>query len=180
MDIVGLLRSLEASGVAAWLRGSLYAFPLIEAFHVIGLTLVFGTVAVIDLRLLGIASVRRPFATLASESMKWTWAAFALTAATGMLMFSTDAVVYSRNVQFRFKMALLVLAGINVLIFNATAGRTVRRWNSDRAAPLSGRLAGAFSLLLWIAVIFLGRWVGFTSGTDVAPDIDTIIDLNRF
>ena len=75
--------------------------------------------AIIDLRLLGLASVRRPFSKLASEIMKWTWAAFALTAATGLLMFITDAVAYSRNIQFRFKMSLLVLAGINMLIFNA-------------------------------------------------------------
>jgi hypothetical protein len=180
MDIVELLRSLESSGPAAWLRGSLYAFPLIESFHVIGLTMVFGSIAVIDLRLLGLASVRRPFATLASEIIKWTWAAFGLTAATGVLMFSTNALAYYQNLQFRFKMSLLVLAGINMLIFNITAGRRVHRWSTDKAAPLSGKLAGAFSLLLWIGVIFLGRWVGFTKAIDLTPDIDILINLDRF
>jgi hypothetical protein len=178
--MVGLLRSLEASGLATWLRGSLYAFPLIESFHVIGLTLVFGMIAIVDLRLVGLASTRRPFATLASETIRWTWAAFALTAATGVLMFSTNAVAYYQNLQFRFKMALLVLAGINMLIFNFTAGRSVHRWNTDRTAPLSGRLAGALSLLLWIGVIFLGRWVGFSKATDLTPDIDILINLDRF
>ena len=181
MDIVAFIRSLEASGLAAWLRGSLYAFPLIESLHVIGLTMVFGTVAIIDLRLLGLASVRRPFAALASDITKWTWAAFGLTATTGVLMFSTNALAYYQNVQFRFKMALLVLAGINVLVFNITAGRSVHRWNTDKAAPPSGRLAGALSLLLWIGVIFLGRWVGFTRGTDVTtPDSEILDNLNRF
>ena len=180
MNILELLRSLEASALAAWLRDSLYAFPLIESLHVIGLTMVFGMAAIIDLRLLGVASVRRPFATLASDTMRWTWAAFGLTATTGLLMFSTNPLVYYQNVQFRFKMALLVLAGINVLIFNTTAGRSVHRWNTDTVAPLSGRLAGALSLLLWIGVIVLGRWVGFTRATDVTPDIEILIDLNRF
>ena len=180
MNIVELLRSLEASGLASWLRGTLYAFPLIESFHVIGLTMVFGTVAIIDLRLLGLASVRRPFAALASDTMRWTWTAFALTATTGALMFSTNPVAYYQNVQFRFKMALLVLAGINVLVFNTTAGRNVDRWNSDKAAPRAGKLAAAFSLLLWIGVIFLGRWVGFTKATDLTPDTDILINLERF
>jgi len=180
MDIVQLLRSLESSGLAAWLRGSLYAFPLIESFHVIGLTMVFGTVAIIDLRLLGLASAGRPFATLASETIKWTWAAFALTAATGALMFSTNAVAYYQNLHFRFKMSLLVLAGINVLVFTMTAGRSVDRWNAHKAAPLSGKLAGAVSLLLWIGVIFMGRWVGFTKVTDLTPDVDILINLDRF
>src|SRR5688572_1621916 len=123
MNLTAVLQSIESSGLAAWLRGSLYAFPLIESFHVIGLTMVFGSIAVIDLRLLGLASVRRPFATVASEIIKWTWAAFGVTAATGLLMFSTNALAYYQNLQFRFKMSLLVLAGINMLVFNITAGR---------------------------------------------------------
>ena len=180
MNILEFLRSLESSGPAAWLVGSLYAFPLIESFHVIGLSLVFGTIAILDLRLLGLASVRRPFATVASDITKWTWAAFGLTAVTGALMFITNPVAYYQNLQFRFKIALLVLAGLNVLIFNVTAGRRVQRWNADKAAPLAGRLAGACSLLLWIGVIFLGRWVGFTKAADLTPDIDVLRNLERF
>ena len=180
MKIIEVLRSLEASGLAAWIKGSLYAFPLIESVHVIGLTMVFGTIAILDLRLLGIASVRRPFAALASEIMTWARAAFALAVSTGVLMFITNPVAYYQNLQFRLKMSLLLLAGINVLIFNVTAGRSIRRWNTDRAAPLSGKLVGVFSLLLWIGVIFLGRWVGFTKTTDLTPDIDILRELERF
>jgi hypothetical protein len=180
MDITRLLQSIESSGLAAWLRASLYAFPLIESLHVIGLTMVFGTVAIIDLRLLGLASARRPFATLAAETIRWTWAAFAVTAATGVLMFSTNALSYYHNLQFRLKMAMLVLAAINVLVFNITVGRSIDRWNTDKAAPLAGKLAGAISLLLWIGVIFLGRWVGFTKVPDLTPDLDILINLDRF
>ena len=180
MNLLEMLRSLESSGAAGWLRLSLYAFPLIESFHVIGLAMVFGTIAVFDLRLLGLASVRRPFAAVASDVTKWTWAAFGLTAVTGVLMFITNPVAYYQNLQFRFKMSLLVLAGLNMLIFNMKTGRSLHRWNWDKAAPLSGRLAGAFSLLLWIGVIFLGRWVGFTKGTDLTPDIDILNNLERF
>jgi hypothetical protein len=180
MDVVELLRSLESSGLVAWLRNSLYAFPLIESFHVIGLTMVFGTIAVIDLRLLGIASARRPFVTLASDVLRWTWAAFAVTAATGVLMFITNPVAYYENVAFRFKMAALVLSGVNVLVFNMTARRSVARWNNDKAAPVSGRVAATVSIAIWIGVIFLGRWVGFTKSTDVTPDIDILESLDRF
>jgi hypothetical protein len=180
MDVVEVLRSLESSGLAAWLRDSLYAFPLIESLHVIGLTMVFGTIAILDLRLLGLASVRRPFSSLSSDIVRWTWTAFGVTATTGVLMFSTNPVAYYQNVQFRLKMALLVLAGINVLAFNLTAGRSVDRWDRDGAAPPAGRLAGALSLLLWIGVIFLGRWVGFTKMADLTPDLDILNNLERF
>ena len=71
--------------------------------------MVFGTIAIIDLRLLGIASTQRSFQRMASEILKWTWAAFALTALTGALMFITNARVYYHNFFFRTKMVLLAL-----------------------------------------------------------------------
>ena len=173
MDIAEFLTSLEASSLATKIRESLLLFPLIESTHVIGLTMVFGTIAIIDLRLLGIASVRRPFTRIAADILKWTWAAFALTVTTGVLMFITNAGVYSQNFFFRSKMVLLVLAGINMLMFELTAGRSVRQWDKDAAAPLAGKTVAAASLVLWIAIIFLGRWVGFTSTrAQVQPDND--------
>jgi hypothetical protein len=83
MDIPGLIASLEASGLATTIRNSLFLFPLIESVHVIGLTMVFGTIVIIDLRLLGIASTRRRFTAIASDVFKWTWMAFAVTADDG-------------------------------------------------------------------------------------------------
>jgi hypothetical protein len=177
MGIAEFLASLEASSCAARIRDSFYLFPLIESSHVIGLTMVFGTIAIIDLRLLGIASTRRPFTRIASDILKWTWAAFALTVATGLLMFITNAGVYYHNFYFRSKMAMLALAGINTVIFERTAARSVHRWDKDRAAPLAGRTVAAVSLLIWISIIFLGRWIGFTTTqTDLKTDTDVNID----
>ena len=173
MDIAEFFASLEASSLATRIRESLLLFPLIESTHVIGLTMVFGMIAIIDLRLLGIASVRRPFTRIAADILKWTWAAFALTVTTGVLMFITNAGVYSQNFFFRSKMVLLALAGINMLMFELTAGRSVRQWDKDAAAPLAGKTVAAASLVLWIAIIFCGRWVGFTSTrAQVQPDND--------
>jgi|SRR6185295_9016 len=173
MSAAHILESLQSSGLAERIRNSLFLFPLIESFHVVGLTLVFGTTFIMDLRLLGMASTRRPFTKVASDIVKWTWAAFALTATTGFLMFMTNATVYFHNPMFRLKMLALALSGINMLIFELTAGRKAHRWENDRAAPLAGKLAGIFSLLLWISVIFLGRWIGFTTTNSEAPDVDT-------
>ena len=178
MGIPELLASLEASSIATRIRESLYLFPLIESVHVIGLTMVFGTIAIIDLRLLGIASTRRPFSRMASDIMRWTWAAFALTVTTGLLMFVTNAGVYYHNFYFRSKMTMLVLAGINVVIFDRTVFRSVHRWDKDAAAPAAGRTVAAVSLLIWISIIFLGRWIGFTTTqTDLKTDTD--VDIER-
>jgi hypothetical protein len=175
MDIAAFLKSIESTGFASWIRDSLYAFPLIESFHVVGLTLVFGTIAVLDLRLLGLASIHRPF-TKVAEVLKWTWAAFGLTVMTGALMFITNASVYFSNTSFRWKMVLLALSGLNMFVFERTAFRNVHRWDSDKAAPPSGKLAAAISLILWISVIFLGRWIGFTTTGKTTPDTDINLD----
>ena len=163
MDMDALLKWLEATRLATGIRESLFVFPLLESAHVIGLALVFGTIAVIDLRLLGAASTERPFKRMASDIMKWTWTAFALTALTGSLMFLTNASVYYHNFYFRTKMALLVLAGINMLSFELTLGRTAHRWDRARSAPGAGRAAAVLSIAIWISVIFAGRLIGFTT-----------------
>lgn len=169
MDIAGLLTAIEASRLATSIRSSLYLFPLIESVHVIGLTMVFGTIVIIDLRLLGLASTRRPFSAIASDVFKWTWLAFAVTATSGALMFITNAGSYYHNTYFRAKMALLVLSGLNMLAFELTARRSVQSWDRNTAAPPAGRTIAALSLVVWISVIFLGRWIGFTLTAAPAP-----------
>ena len=169
MDIAGFLASVESSNLATAIRDSLYLFPLIESLHVLGLTLVFGTIVIVDLRLLGIASIQRPFTRITSDILKWTWAAFVWTATTGMLMFITNANVYYHNSFFRTKMVLLALAGLNVAIFELTSGRTVHHWHKDASAPRAGRAAAVLSLVLWITIIFMGRWIGFTTSQSKAP-----------
>ena len=172
MSIDGVLSALEATRLSESIRNSLYLFPFLESLHVVGLTMVFGTIAVLDLRMLGIASTRRPVSRIAVDVETWAWMAFVLTAVTGALMFITNATVYYHNIFFRLKMAMLVLAGVNVVMFNRTARRSIERWNADAKAPFSGRAAAMVSLLLWIAIIFMGRWIGFTTTrvTGTKPD----------
>src|SRR5207245_10552570 len=169
MDIGGFLALLESSKLATGIRDSLYLFPLIESFHVLGLTVVFGTTVVVDLRLLGIASIRRPFTRVTADIMRWTWAAFGWTATSGMLMFITNANVYYHNFFFRTKMALLALAGLNVLIFELTSARTVDRWHQDTAAPLAGGPAAVVSLLFCIVNIFMRRSTLFSTSPSQPP-----------
>ena len=171
MDITAFLKSLETSGLATRIRDALWLFPLIESTHVICLSLVFGTILIVDLRLLGIASTHRSFKQMASDILKWTWTAFALTVLTGALMFITNARVYYHNSFFRIKMLLLVLSGINMLIFELTAGRTIHRWDKAPSAPRAGKVVASLSLAMWIGIIIMGRLIGFTTtrATVLAP-----------
>ncbi|HEY4342340.1 MAG TPA: DUF6644 family protein [Steroidobacteraceae bacterium] len=163
MDFSAFLKSLEDSGVANSLRGSLYYFPFLESVHVMALGVVFGTILVVDLRALGIASTQRPFTRMSTELLRLTWGAFAISAITGSLMFVTNARVYAHNTAFQVKMVLLALAGINMAVFHLTAGRTVESWDKAPAAPKAGRITAAVSLALWLGIILAGRVIGFTT-----------------
>jgi hypothetical protein len=163
MDIGAILAWMEATALATRIRESLFVFPLLESIHVVGLALVFGTISIIDLRLLGVASAERPFKRIASDILKWTWGAFALTALTGSLMFMTNAGVYYHNFYFRSKMVLLILAAVNMGAFELTLGRAVHKWDKASAAPPAGRAVAILSLTIWIGVIFAGRLIGFTT-----------------
>ena len=175
-----LLKSIEASGLATRIRDSAFLFPMIESTHVIGLALVFGTIVIIDLRLLGIASTRRSFQRMASDILKWTWGAFALTVLTGSLMFTTNASVYYHNAFFRTKMLLLALTGINMLFFELTAGRTIQAWDQAPSAPRAGKAVAALSLAMWIGIICMGRLIGFTTSRAVVTPPPAGINFDDF
>ena len=158
-----MLTSLQQSGFAVWIRDSLYVFPFLEAAHVIGFAIVVGTIAIIDLRLLGLASVLRPVDRVMGDVLKWALMAFVVTALTGVLMFLANPLVYFHNTYFRAKVLLLVLAGLNAFAFELTARKTMGQWNHSAAAPTAGRIVAVVSLVVWVAVIFTGRMIGFTA-----------------
>jgi hypothetical protein len=153
---------LDATSVAAFIRESPWAFPIIETGHVIALALVVGTIAVVDLRLLGFASISCAFTDLSRAVLPWTWAAFVIAATTGGLMFLSQPLRYYENSDFRIKVALLMLAGLNMMVFHLVTSRGVSRWDRAASVPLAARAAGTLSLLFWIAIVFFGRRVGFT------------------
>ena len=181
MDIAAFLKSLESSGLATRIRDSFFLFPLLESTHVFGLALVFGTIAIIDLAVIGNRlDPSGPFKRMASDILKWTWGAFALTALTGTLMFITNARVYYHNFFFRTKMLLLVLTGINLLVFELTAGRTIHRWDTAPSAPRSGKAVAVLSLVMWISIIFMGRIIGFTTTRAAVTPAPASVNFDNF
>jgi len=159
---MALLTWMEATRLAEFMRESEWAFPAVESVHVIALALVIGTIAIVDLRLLGLASTNRAYSELAGQVLPWTWGAFVLAAISGALMFIGQPRAYFDNVAFRIKFVLMLLTGINMLTFQLLTSRGAAEWDREPAAPLAGRIAATLSLVFWIAIVFFGRRIGFT------------------
>jgi len=161
MALTESLAWLEAQPFATAIAESGWLFPTIEVVHVVALTLVVGSIAMLDLRLLGVSRKDYGVLELAAQTLPWTWGAFAVALLSGFLLFSSAATMYADNLPFRIKLILIALAGINMLIFHVTAYRTAHRWNHQLPTPVAARIAGTLSLMFWIGVVFFGRWIGF-------------------
>src|SRR6185295_12451186 len=109
--LAGLFQKLHDLPLSELIRGNELAFPWLESVHVLAITLVLGSIAVVDLRLLGVASRNRPVTRLIREILPVTWAAFGLAVLTGGTLFASNAVNYSHNFPFQMKMLLMLLAG---------------------------------------------------------------------
>jgi putative copper export protein len=163
MNFDQLLQLIEATALATLVREGDWWFPLAECLHVLAITTVFGSILMMDLRLLGRASRDSAVSQLSSEVLPYTWFAFGCAAITGAIMFISRATTYGHNTPFQLKMVFLALAGANMLFFHFGAFRRVAEWDSAPTPPAAARLAGALSISLWIAVVVFGRWIGFTT-----------------
>ena len=159
MSSAELWLQIAVSPLAMYIGGTAW-FPLPESIHVLAATLVFGAILTVDLRLLGLAGRRYRVSRLVGELVPWSVSAFVVSVITGVGLFITRADWYADNVAFQIKLALLLLAGINIAIFHLRTIRSVTQWDESQPTPLAARVAGAASLALWVGVMLAGRWVG--------------------
>jgi hypothetical protein len=156
--------ALEASALGQAMRQWLYLYPAVETVHIIGIALLFGSIAVLDLRLLGV-SRSIPARRLAWHVLPWSVASFLLIVPSGLLMFVAHASEFIGSPVFAIKMCLIMAALLNAAIFHAVTFRTADVWDSEEMRnlppPPSARLAGALSLLLWASVITCGRLLAY-------------------
>ena len=157
MSLDDIAASLGTTALAAEMTDSTWLFGAVESLHVIALTLVFGSIALVDLHLLGLVERQRETNVLIRRLLPLTWGGFALAAVTGTTLIFANPSGYFANFFFRGKIVALALAGVNVLVFHYF----VQPRNTAPGA-LAPRLSGGISLLLWLTIVSFGRWIGFT------------------
>ncbi len=156
------LQTVQDTSIATSIREGESLFPWIECAHVLALTLVIGSIAIVDLRLIGLASRDRGVVQTTATVLPITWTAFAFAVATGGLLFASNATTYAHNFYFQMKLALIAGAGINMAVYHLFLNKGSDAWHTSTLTPMRARIVGALSLCLWIAVAAFGRWIGFT------------------
>jgi hypothetical protein len=159
-DMIALCRWLERTSVGSTIAQSVWLFASIESIHMFGIVAVVGATSILDLRLMGISFRTDSVSSVVGGTLRWALYGFGLMLATGVLMFVSEATRCYTNTGFRWKMLLLVFAGVNALSFHLSAYRSVSRWEQG-TPPLGAKFAGAFSILLWFGIVAMGRWIAF-------------------
>jgi len=136
------------------LNNNEWSFPLLECIHILGFTLSIGTIAIVDLRMLGLALQRHTSRELAKALAPWTMVGLVVMLISGPLIFSSDPNMYLHNISFQFKMVALLVA----ILYNYT----VHRWAALREPePAVGKLVSVVSLMLWVSVVAGGLFIAF-------------------
>ena len=159
------LEALQDTSIPTAIREGESLFPWIECVHVLALTLVIGSIAIVDLRLMGLTSRDRSVLQTTASVLPLTWTAFVFAALSGGLLFASNATTYAHNFYFQVKIALIGLAGLNMASFHLFLNKGADSWQTAAVTPLRARVIGALSLGLWITIVAFGRWIGFTINT---------------
>lgn len=153
---------LEGFGLAAFFNANDWAWPLFEILHFVGMSLLIGTIGLIDLRILGFGK-GLPIGRL-ERLVPIGIGAFVVNALTGTMFIIANPdgapIFYLDNLAMQIKLGLILLAGINVVIFYATGiARATDAVGPHGNAPGAAKLVAGCSLFFWIAVIFFGRLI---------------------
>jgi hypothetical protein len=154
------LVALEGSGLGAAIRQSVWIYPAANVAHVAAIAAFAGSVVLLDLILLGVV---RPAgrALLLQRARRWTMACLSLVALSGLVLFIAEASHVALNRVFQLKLALIALAVLNGLVLGSRAEAAISKLSDTEPTPAPARTAAAASLLLWLSVVALGRFIAY-------------------
>ncbi len=142
------------------LRESLYAFPVALTVHLVSLAMFAGLVVMMDLRLVGAAYRGTPFSEVQARLFPWQMVGMVVTSIAGLVLFYMQPMRYFGKVIYWIKIALIVLAGVNALLFHLTTYRSVDKWDTG-GVPRGAKVAGVLSLGMWACIVASGRLTAY-------------------
>jgi hypothetical protein len=158
VDWVAVFQGIEDSAIGEAMRNSLWAFPVVEALHLVAFAVIGGAVLLLDLRLCGWGLRNQSVQRVAREAQPWLIGSLLVMIATGTVLFISEAMKCYYSQPFWIKMSALSLA----MIYTFTLRRVVANADEKKIGPLWGKLAAGVSVALWATVAWGGRWIGFS------------------
>ena len=157
MTLAAIGRSVQDIGVFTAIRESAYAYPIVLSTHLACIAIFGGLILLTNLRLLGLTLHDIPADSLIQSFRPWKQVGFTVMVTCGLLLGGSKALEYVTNSFFQIKMALLCGVGLHGLYFR----RRVYRRDERLVSRSTARLAAVLSLMLWIGVLSMGRWIAY-------------------
>jgi hypothetical protein len=144
--------SLQHNSWIVGMNTSAWMAALLEVTHYFSFFVVVGAMAIVDLRIMGVAGRKQSAAQLAEQAFPWIWTGLSFAVLSGFVMFAGQATNYLHNSIFHRKLLVILLAAV----FGAWIQHAVRKWGRSPATPLWARFVALVSLALWVGAILMG------------------------
>jgi|TARA_B110000438_G_scaffold279830_1_gene304576 hypothetical protein len=154
-----LVQFLESSMLNNWILSTAWFWPSLEIIHFVGLSLLLGSMLIIDVRLAGFVKAMNIMAT--HRLLPLAGVGFFINLITGMLFFVGDPARYVVNIGFQIKMLLILIAGLNALWFALKISPVIMNWDPYGDTPFLAKLIAYISLISWVGVLLLGRLIPY-------------------
>jgi hypothetical protein len=155
------LSALQSSELGEAVRSTPFLYPALESTHILGIAVLVGPAFAFDLRLLGVGRRIVPVTTAARYLLPVSHIGLAVSLATGVVLLSAQATAVAGSAAAPWKLGLLLVAGLNVLVFHHGVYGRVDQWTTAAVTPVPARIAAGVSLTAWTGVIFAGRFLAY-------------------
>ncbi len=149
---------LSDTRLSQFIQDTFWVIPTVQTVHIVSIAIVMTSMAMLDLRLVGIAGRRQSLNAMGDRFLPWVWVTLVVLLCSGSLLIIAEPGRSLRNVVFWTKMSLLATALILTFTFQTVLHRRKGFWESHRAAAV---LLGSVSLVIWIGIVAAGRWIAY-------------------
>ena len=155
---------LSETPISLTIQNTSWIIPTVQSIHIMCVALVFSSALLVDLRLLGVMGRQVPVADYGARFLKWIWPTLLVLLATGTILITAEPARSLENPSFQIKMVLLILAMIATAVLQRRLAGDPDYWHSTGGRKATARLIALASMVLWIGIIFAGRWIAYASG----------------
>jgi len=149
---------LSNTPVSLKIQTVLWIIPAVQTIHILSVSIVMASMAMLDLRLMGIAGKRQPISRMVDRFVPWVWRVLLILVATGTILIIGEPERELLNWAFRTKMAMVATVSLITLVVQQMNKRDATFWENRRIAAAA---VGVVSLLLWVAIVTAGRWIAY-------------------
>jgi magnesium-transporting ATPase (P-type) len=160
-QLTELALAISNHPLSIWIGSHFWAIPIIQTLHILAIAAAFGSVVMINLRILGLSGKRSTMTQISRRYLPWIWWALLVLVLTGIGMVIGEPVRELINPVFWVKMVLVIGVVLVSLWFQATVRRNMARWEVTHDGRVAIRISAVGIILLWCMVMFAGRWIAY-------------------